>query len=167
MNKKKRERKERMNLHPNKRNILFRKILFTPSITALLFFPQVRCIIRKNGLGELILTGSVDGKRSRGRQREKNHTNQSRWLAEQLPRREKDKSEGNKSVENCKRQKYVEIPLLPMPLISKAPRERDFQVQTSLHYAKNMASSGLVENVIITKTVYYKWHYYCARCGRW
>ena len=27
-------------------------------------------IMRKNGLEELILTGSVDGKRSRGRQRE-------------------------------------------------------------------------------------------------
>ena len=44
-------------------------------------------IMRKNGLEELILTGSVDGKRSRGRQREKYLTNLSRWVAEQLPRR--------------------------------------------------------------------------------
>ena len=48
-------------------------------------------IMRKNGLEELILTGNVDGKRSRGRQIEKYLTNLSRWVAEQLPRREKDK----------------------------------------------------------------------------
>ena len=48
-------------------------------------------IMRKNGLEELILIGSVDGKKNRGRQREKYLTNLSRWVAEQLPRREKDK----------------------------------------------------------------------------
>ena len=48
-------------------------------------------IIRKNGLKELILTGSVDGKRSRGRQREKYLTNLSRWVTEQLQRRKNDK----------------------------------------------------------------------------
>ena len=47
-------------------------------------------IMRKNGLEELILTGSVDGKRSRGRQ--KYLTNLSIWVAEQLQRREKDKA---------------------------------------------------------------------------
>ena len=62
-------------------------------------------IMRKNGLEELILTGSVDGKRSRGKQREKCITNLSKWVAKQLPRREK----GNKSVKSCKGQKYVEI----------------------------------------------------------
>ena len=35
--------------------------------------------------------GSVDGKRSRGKQREKYLTHLSRWVTEQLPRREKDK----------------------------------------------------------------------------
>ena len=48
--------------------------------------------MRKNGLEELILTGSVDGKRSRRRQREKYLTNLSRWIKEQLPRKEKDKA---------------------------------------------------------------------------
>ena len=48
-------------------------------------------IMRQNGLEELILTGNVDGKRSRGRQREKYLTNLSGWVAEQLQRREKDK----------------------------------------------------------------------------
>ena len=66
-------------------------------------------IMRKNELEELILTGIVDGKRSRGRQREKYLTHLSRWVAEQFPRREKDKSKGNKSVKSCKRQKHVEI----------------------------------------------------------
>ena len=47
--------------------------------------------MRKNGLEELILTGSVDGKGSRGRQREKYLTDLSRWVVEQLPRREKAK----------------------------------------------------------------------------
>ena len=47
--------------------------------------------MRKNGLEELILTGSVDGKGRRGSQREKYLTNLSRWVAEQHPRREKDK----------------------------------------------------------------------------
>ena len=47
--------------------------------------------LRKNGLEELIPTGSVDGKRSRGGQREKYLTNLSKWMAQQLPRREKDK----------------------------------------------------------------------------
>ena len=51
-------------------------------------------IMRKNGLEELILAGSVDGKEKQGkteREREKYLTNISRWVAEQLPRREKDK----------------------------------------------------------------------------
>ena len=48
-------------------------------------------IMRKNGLEELILTGSVDGKRSRGRQREKYFTNLNRWVTGQLPKREKGK----------------------------------------------------------------------------
>ena len=48
--------------------------------------------MRKNGLKELILTGSVDGKRKRGGQREKYLTNLSRVIAEQLPRREKDEA---------------------------------------------------------------------------
>ena len=46
--------------------------------------------MRKNGLEELILTGSVDGKRSRG-DREKYLMNLSSWVTEQLPKREKDK----------------------------------------------------------------------------
>ena len=45
--------------------------------------------MRQNGLEELILTVSVDGKRSRGRQK-KYLTHLSRWLTEQLPRREED-----------------------------------------------------------------------------
>ena len=49
-------------------------------------------IIRKNELKELILTGSVDGKESRGRQKKKYLTTLNRWVAEQLPRREKDKA---------------------------------------------------------------------------
>ena len=50
--------------------------------------------MEKNELEELILTESVYGKRSRGKQREKYLTNLSRWVTEQLPRREKDKVKG-------------------------------------------------------------------------
>ena len=49
-------------------------------------------IMRKSGLEELILTGSVDGKRSSRRQIEKYFTNLSSWVAEQVPRKEKDKA---------------------------------------------------------------------------
>ena len=50
---------------------------------------QLEClghIMRKNGLEEFILTWSVDGKRSKERQRAKYLTNLSRWVAEQLSR---------------------------------------------------------------------------------
>ena len=49
-------------------------------------------IMRKNGLEELILIESVDRMRSRGRQGEKCLTNLSRWVTEQLQRREKEKT---------------------------------------------------------------------------
>ena len=76
-------------------------------------------IMRKNGLEELILRGSVNGKRRKGRQREKYLTKLSRWVTKQLTRREKDKVKEINLLRTAKRQKYVET------LRDKAPRERE------------------------------------------
>ena len=65
-------------------------------------------IMWKNGYEELVLAGSVDGKRSREDRGEVPYKPE-QMVPKQLPRKEKDKAREINLLRTCKRQKYVEI----------------------------------------------------------